>query len=276
MPQALNRYAATSLGQPGVAQAAVSDGSLSRLSAPYGFSALKVVGDARYGQAIAHALTPQRFASFYAGTIGEAQISLEAAEGVVDSPHFRKLFKTLGGKNLVTSNYKRTLSSGFNSRSRFRVPIQGDLLDESKRIGGLFDDFGQVTSAPPHFRGSIYTRVQIGLDDVTRMRSALGFGFDFAIAGAFEAYARWDDPYYTTGQKAGRVLIRGGVNAGGGAVGVALVGLVCTTPAAPMCIAAGFVGGIFGSYIADNIFTEKISTVFVGPRERRLKPLNLN
>jgi len=136
---------------------------------------------------------------------------------------------------------------------------------------------------PPEGRFRQFTEhpwepVHGSLDDLFEGRllgHSIGFGIDFAFAGGMELLTIWNDPYYTTGQKFGRGLIRGGTNAFGGLVGAAgalwLAG--CSAATGGTRIAAAFVGGVAGGFFVDGVATERIANVFVGQKERRLKPL---
>jgi hypothetical protein len=270
VPQSLNRYAATVVGQPGVAEATVSSG--------FGVISYLTGGTATglnkaYGLQIARAITPRRYTQVYLGSYGDARISLDAPGGTASNPKFAKLLKSLEGHSLTVTDYNPGVRiSGYTRNIRFRVPIKGaDLAVEAGEIGRQFEPFGAVTFARPFMKGRLYGKVRIGFDDVARVKGALGPILDFGIGAYFQYLEDRNNPYLTPTQKGFRAGISGIGSAGTAyGIGVGLASVGCT--ATVYCgIAAGVIGTVIWVGIQTHIFE---AIPFLRPADRDLKPLN--
>ena len=253
MPQSLNRYGATSVGQVGVAQGAVNSG-YNPTGEIVGLAKTLAIGYPldRLGQSIT-VLTGYQFA-------GEATYRI------------RGLNRPL---TLHTSIRRGNLWQRFGLGKQFKNILQREAEIEARitatRLSLKSTDINLTQLV--QYEG---TPILTALDDLRVggiIKGVFGFGVDALIAGGFEAYDIWDDPFYTTEQKRRRVGVVGVTNALGSAAGAGIAGLVCTSPLAPGCIGLAFVFGTVGALTSDALLTEPFSQVFVGPRERKLKPL---
>jgi hypothetical protein len=202
-------------------------------------------------------------------------------------------------------DFNRNLSSGLVLQEQFvaggrlrrfaaRMPFFRERLTtvrarSSNPLVGILDDGDAIVRGTGLIRRgnrffSVATRVQevdtffSGLGRSKFIPRGLGFGVDALVSGGIEFYTLWDDPYYDFKQKLLRSGVRGTTNAVGSLAGATIAvwfaGSACASPLAPACIGIGLLGGAVGAFTFDTIFTEPFSRFIVGPRERKLQPLN--
>ena len=141
VPQALNRYAATPLGQPGVAEGAINGGGFNLLSyLPYAASSAKIWAyDFHYspqiGQALAHVM-PRRYTVPIA--YGVASIELRSAEDPAKKAAFGTLLGSLSGEvdTSIGPLGSKRLGAGLTS-FWLRIPISGTRLDFTAEAEGI-------------------------------------------------------------------------------------------------------------------------------------------
>jgi hypothetical protein len=264
LPQALNRYAATPLGQPGVAQGATSEGYN---WAPDTFGILK-------GAALdAASLSPVVVGYSYTG---QANIAVQASRSALTRKIPKALRSSFGDLNPTSKSsiYERTA----------QIVLEGS-TEAELRLAAKELEATLIAALPS--RGAWKAKVlsEVLIDSVAQevklgrffsfkvLKAGLGPVFDAGIGGYLQYLDDRDNPYLTPIQKGFRAGIAGtgSVLAGTGTLYI-LSALGCT--ATIYCgIAAGIIGTISWVTIGQPVIFEVIPGL--QPADRNLQPLNI-
>ena len=269
MPQALNRYAATPLGQPGVFEAAQSNAfnwTPSAVSFSYGLTT-QLAG--RYGSLVT---------------------------GVHHTGY--GLIETTGSYSALTRNFRSLPSSvkqlfdepafAFVENGRNFYTRRGLIPSANRSLDDLYKATDEIVTSledvlPGHGPWSarvssritahtwqIYKRLN-QLDNWGSSVARIGAGLDFAVGFGFQLANDYGSPYLTPIQVGFRSITAGSGSAIFGGAG-GLIGGLCG-PAAVICIPVGaVVGGIVWSeYVQPFIF--QASPIYQ-PADRNLLPMN--
>jgi hypothetical protein len=260
MPQALNRYTAGVMGQPGVLQSAAGDA----------FNWLPHFVNLAENTAVESA----RNLSVVTGYIYEG-VRPVAVRGSRDTltHHLPDALQEFPGR-FVGSD-----PNDMFYRTRIRVRADSEL-----RIGVRAREMAtELTNAMPpgsrvQLRGGLEGHNWVvgqtwgQLEDVARLnkiRSGLGFGFDFVIGVGFQFSHDIQNPYLTPQQ----VVLRAGASGVGGAVVSALaVSAFCGPGAFACAIFAGVGGGMAWSVVVQPLVFQ--AGIFQ-PSERNLEQLTM-
>lgn len=257
VPQTLNRYAATSMGAPGVAEGA--DGGYNSTVDLVNLAKALAIGYPmdKLGQSI-KLLTGYQFASEVTYWVPALNRKMTLHTNIRLGNFWQRLEFGNQYRNILKAEAEAKLTTALLSLEARDIDLVRQVQHDGTPILTILDDIDGIGS----------------IKGYSIIKGFLGFGFDALIAGTFEAYDIWDDPFYTADQKRRRIGVVGVTNALGSAAGVGIAGLVCTTPLAPGCIALSFVFGTIGALTSDAVLTEPFSQIVVGPRERKLRPLS--
>ncbi len=259
VPQALNRYTATPLGQPGVAVTS-SNGNISLLAASLTVGSLKTLGLeianeyklGFFGKAV---IASTRYS-------GQAFIGVQSARPKLESS--RGAIESLGGVYERSAATKRLLANGTeNSKLSYTTDYYRfeTSIDEIDNLITKIESIDTLNVKGP-WRGASHLD-SLGIESVpgrvTRFSSRewlyIGFVTDFGLGFGFQYLDDLQNPYFTPGQRIGRAGLSG---LGGGALstlGGVLGGALGCGPAAPICITVGALGGgLFWGYVQPMVF----------------------
>ncbi len=257
VPQDLNRYAATSLGQPGVAEGvANSDGFLNTfLLIASGNTPGAIVGD--MGRV---AIQPAIFGTKSA--LLKAQ-SKAGARKIIGDNVAKEIRKKWAGKTNAKLGIKngQLLKQAYGNKQLIRP---GAAIPETTSIEGL----GKATT------GFLDETTSVGLRGfIAKHPLGIGLGVDIGIAVLFELNSSyWSNPYLSRGQKLGQFSVNltfAGIASGATfytvtAIGISNpVGIVVATIGAGTLYVFGF-GQVAHSIIEESGLNEE---------NRRLQPL---
>jgi hypothetical protein len=240
IPQSLNRYAATPLGQPGVMEAAASEANL------FAIASQDTILQTAIGYGAGKAIETTAWGS----------LSITASQyGWRKMGEVRSLFQR-GAKNLELGKTFRT----YSTLGRVRDLGKGQYLAET---GEVID----VAELPASARIRFIPRFS------PLVRNALGGGAAFGISAIFQGVEDWNNPYLTSEQFWWRVSISG---AGGVAAWYASSVLVPVYLGGSLGAWAGPVGIVVGAAMTFVWMVWVQPVVFdvlnLNP-ERQLKPL---
>jgi hypothetical protein len=271
VPQALNRYAAGPLGQPGVAQALINNGFHPAPAAyvgAIGNATLELAGRrvlVESGELVVQGSAPALMQGLRG--LGEAGIPLEF--GLVGSKggQLGELAIFLSGRiPLFGRQVQRSL---VNRLAIYRATTRGSvgLIDQLPDGRFLFNQYNTTIDTAGLEVRRFHRGLLLGEARLLRTAASAGvtFGIDalFELYGATEGIGRWGNPYWTTPQKAGQAF------------------LVVTSD---VTLAAGLAFAGFGWYIvipvafvwaitSDNIFASLPLTSQLYHETRDLRPL---
>ena len=266
VPQALNRYGATSAGQVGVAQTVES--SLGGLATAYSwFSVAKGAG--LEGAGLLPVLNGYKY-------IGQAEITVQASRSAL-ARKIPKAFKAAFGDLASTSEssiYKRTgqLIVGGSTEQELKLAVrqlEGFFIDalpsQGKWKANILISEVMVADRLPQY-------VKLGkLSGFKVLKFGLGPALDVGVGGYLQYLEDRDNPYLTGRQKGLRVITSGVGSAGTALlIGEGLIALGCS--ATVVCgITAGVTGVIIWGIAQPIIFDFPI----FASADRNLRPLQV-
>jgi hypothetical protein len=272
VPQSLNRYAATSLGPPGVAEGVVSNPSFTNLSLATGFlksSAFETLARTTWG--------PFGRISTHILSEAYAEISIRASHAAITRA--AEEIQHLGGGLLDPGVGLGQAGSGKYTRV-FKLGQGLTNVDDLMREANLPTRGGwkaavTISNVDEIVSTSRFARLQWLRD------TRLGFATDTLLSAGFQGYEDSFNPYFTPGQRAGRVFFAGlggfGSSVTGYFAAVVSVSAFCG-PGAGVCAAA--VGtGIAVATAINAIWSYGIQPVIfknveaLQPPPQNLKPL---
>jgi hypothetical protein len=267
VPQALNRFVATSLGQPGVAQSVLNQPDVTLLSlvagatkssaaeilaratvGPFGRAVTTVTGKAQTIVRVTASRTALgRAYKTVQGWDGTLQGSLGAADGTLQNAIFRLGPTEKTAADLITD-------AGLPQAGRWTATVKFEALDAVV----------ETTRYPrfPYLNG-----FKIGL--VT----------DVLLGVGFQLYGDSHDPYLMPPQRVGRIIVAGFGGVASASIGfgtASLAGVWLCGPGIAICASAaviGVIGSVVTSY-AWNHLQPSIFESFGFNSERNLAPLN--
>ena len=262
VPQALNRYAATAVGQTGVYQAAASN--------PFGTALGHQMPGTAMGLAIDLAPASIVAGQQLWGLIEINTLPTRGLAGMVSrfttsrlGQAFTRLPFGLGKK--MAGRYASRYSS---SLTEIRLDQGGSLADELLASGGVIHSRYSNTRLLSQRKVPIIKQGPYGelypLRAVLKTASAA-----FVIGAGFQAYEDWGNPYLTRDQKIRRMVISGGVSFTSAGIG-ALVGTAIGGPVGTV-VGAGFGFGI--GLLAELKLTPRIFERSGDIPKRHLAPL---
>ena len=279
VPQALNRYAATPLGQPGVAQANDNSFSLTNASLVAGFAktlAFETIARSTAGAFGRDLINSVRYAgratiAFQASatSLNANRAAIEAAGGVFEGS-IENTRRLVAGRTRLSNRIFRT------DLFRFETTLDeaGALTARLRSTGSLVQDarggWQAVTSLDSLevVYGYKRTARYAILSDLT-----VGLTTDFLLASAFQYAEDLQNPYFRPDQRFARASVAGIGGAFSGAVGVYIGGSLGCGPYAPVCIAgSSLVLGTAWAFGVQPMIFEAIP--FLQPPPRNLQPLN--
>ncbi|MCP4363108.1 MAG: hypothetical protein GY796_34335 [Chloroflexi bacterium] len=261
----MNRYAATLLGQPGVAQGAMSN--------PFATAFLHQLPGSALGLAINQ--------SPVVGTqiLGKLEITYLPSKGF-QGFITRASQSSLGRQFPRLPLIGRKIAAYYASRyRRMIVPVRldqgGTLADELLQGGSVVLN----RYAAGRLIGSRTIEVVRGSYGVLFKNRALWAGSTFSgiIGGALQVYDDWDNPYLTGGQKTSRAIISTGISFTAAYAG-AKIGAVIGTAIEPgggtaIGTVAGAIIGFSLGLVGEMWGTPRIFELTGDVPERRLAPL---
>ena len=282
VPQALNRYAATVMGQPGVAQAAAGDvfnWTPAAVSLGYGTVSEVAKLTVKVSQLTGYHYTGrgvvEATASFSALT--RSRSFPRHLDGLFDSPI---LTYVENGRSF----YTREAVLDVTGKSLDELVVQIDnvvaeLVHElPKRKPWTAAVAGRLVSQRAWPQYSTKTLGQ--LENWSGALTGIGAGIDFLLGAGLQLNEDWNNPYLPENKVVVRVAVAGvgSMFSGlaGGAVGGAVAGLVCG-PGVPVCSAIGAVAGAVSGGVVWSAWVQPL--VFEAfpsfqPDARNLLPLD--
>jgi hypothetical protein len=257
VPQALNRFAATPLGQPGVYSAAASSQWYAAAEL-FGCCQLLDIGVDLGAYFTGKALQIEkrlliRTALLKSRTVG-SYIPPKAAENV------RVLISGKERWDGVRFVWKNEFVGVDHGDKR----IAGELAERFQKHLGL----GSLDFSPP---GSWHRVMGKGFNPLLGGKSfsgadlLAGGGIGFVFDASWQFVQDWGNPYLTPDQKAGRAIVAGGV---GFVAGLGVVAFVGTGP-------VGFAGALFVGWFVEAPISEHVIFPFLGLiPTRNLAPLS--
>jgi hypothetical protein len=247
VPQALNRYAATPVGQPGVYQAAASTSSFGlwaqqqAIKVPTGLAAGKYLFEPRWGEAL----------SWVAKETGWLRVSIQAEK--------RLISESLQHLDLIS---REAPGLGRRVRGLFQDGWRTALSDAyhvEHRIGRVHQSVYESMNDVSRMYTNVLERETVDAFEMSGKAIASDLFFGIGLDVAFQIGEDWDNPYLTPGQKGGRL----GVTAGGaflsGYVGLTVEGVLIAAE-----IGSGPAGWIaLGAGLGVDFLWEKYATPWV-------------
>lgn len=276
VPQALNRFALTSIGQPGIAEAIDSTYNLTLPALGTGFAKTFAFEAAArslqgvFGQTIIHASIQSTV------NIRSVDIAFQASRTQLSRN--RALIEGTGGALLRSSSSNRTGYKYAYETAVYRYT--GMSVEEAQGLAtGLAGGFPSrngwnlVTSvdhvALETVEKTIYTSATTPRFSILG-NTRVGFVTDAILGAAFQYADDLQNPYFAPSQR----LARAGISGGGGALASFGFGVAATyvCGAVPLCLAAGgLVGGTIWAFGGQPFIFEHIPGL---QPQRNLAPLN--
>jgi len=276
VPQALNRYAATAVGQPGVAAANDNSHSLTNASLVAGFAktvAFETIGRATagsLGQSVINSVhrTGRSVIAFQASatSLSANRIAIEVAGGVFE-----------GSRNET----RRLLTSGILSKNKFRTDLfrfettldeAGALTAKLRSTGSLVDSGGWRATTSIDSIGITYGSERVARFSILN-KWYVGGVADFTLSSVFQYIEDSQNPYFRPKQRFARAGIAGVGSFLAGVGGTAIGSSLGCGPYAPICIASsGVVLGAAWAFGVQPMIFEAVP--FLQPPPRNLLPLN--
>lgn len=250
VPQALNRYTATPLGQPGVYEAVASS---------QWYDALEVFGCCQLFD----------FAVDSGALVTGRQLGLEAyltsrTASVVSSggklPHFARNLNAQGGVRIRQGDFLPASphSNAIINENRMRW-LQKRLGNETL----LLSEPGKWNKLMNWERRPIASHLGLSVKKVSAGEALAGGAVGFVFDAGWQAVQDWGNPYLTPWQKGQRAFITGGV---GFIAGIGVVALVGTGP-------IGFSGALIVGWLVEAPINNWIFQSFRLVPTRNLAPL---
>jgi hypothetical protein len=276
VPQALNRYAATPVGQPGVAQAAQGDAfnwTPSAISFVYG-SVTQLAG---------HTSKLVGYSNYTANLL----ISATASQSAL-TRNWNKIDKSVTAAFSDAAFAFKEGTQDFYARSGV-IPLAGKSIEDVYKatdniVGGIRGALprngrwaARITSQLDNVVGQPQYQLYKQLNNWESTITGIGAGIDFAVG--FQLHNDWGSPYLTSNQVWGRGIIAGGGSAAsgilGGAAGGAALGALCG-PGIVICSPIGAVlGSVGGGLFWSEVLQPRIfQAPLLRPEDRNLLPLN--
>ncbi len=266
LPQALNRYTAVPLGQPGVFEAEISSASYTNVALATSFvKTLTFETAARSTRSIV-------------AYSGYASIAFQTSEHSLNVN--RAAIEAVGGVfERSIHNTTRLVSDGSRlSKLRFRTDVYQFKvgLHEAENLATQLAATGQLVQ-----KGGWRAMTHVETLGLTYRRAprfpllantVLGLGTDAILGGVFQYYEDAHNPSFTREQRIARAGIASFGGAASGLAGVYIASLACG-PGVPLCIAGGslIAGGIWVFGVQPVIFN---SVPGLQPPPRNLQPFN--
>jgi hypothetical protein len=261
VPQALNRFAATPLGQPGVAVAATSsfNWTPSAVSFVYG-TTTQLVG-----------LTPKFIGKSYSGY---ALVEVMASRSAL-TRNWRKLDETIRVA-FTSPAFGATEGKRIFFTRVGIIPLAGNSLDDLTRasddvvrslqngLPGKGPWAARISSQV--YEGASWSNYKLynQLDNWNGIVTGIGAGLDFVLGFGFQLHNDYESPYLSTGQVFVRATLSGGLGAG---VSFAF-GIGGNFLCGPPCAVLGAVGGgiLWSEFFQPIIFESPLSPLKPAPR----------
>ncbi len=272
VPQALNRYAATLLGQPGVYEAATSSNtvpfsrflSTSAWAGVAGNASLEVAGRRVVVDWVTASLTVQ----------GRRPALRQALAGVSYDMSLTGISGGRWGKFIVNGSGRipfvgsRVQNKLLDWMGAYSATTLGEDIIEELGGGRYLFQKQNITIDVAKFEVTKHQRA-ILLGEARLVRTLSSMGLTFALDAGFELFGavtgsgRWGNPYWTTGQKLGQsaLVVTSDVIVAGT--------LAFSGVAWPVAIPTAFLWAIF----ADDFFTWLPPTAPLYTEHRNLQPL---
>ena len=247
LPQALNRYAATLVGQPGVLNSSSHTNitTISLVTSAAKSSLAETVGRSAWG--------PLGKTNISIVAEGQTLIHVKASRTALGRAY--KAIQNWGG-TLVEPSSLESISANYQLHEAiFGLGITdktaADLISEAKlpTRGGYKATVGF---------NAVDELVEISRTPRFPQLTSLKFGLatDVVLGVGFQLYQDSSDPYLSTGQRAGRIGVAGaggGLSAGVGYGTAALFAPLLCGPGAPVCLSAALVG-VVGSSVTSYVW----------------------
>ena len=261
LPQSLNRYAASSVGQPGVAAGVASD--------------LNLWPDI-FGWAKGAALDLAAFIPIEQGYFGQARVTLQASHSKLTRQVFRQygqdLFEGISGPIPGKLRQTSTILPLF-SPTRDGIDKVAETIATRLR-GNLGFSLRRINIQVEVIEGTLTARyIKLGTFRWFRnLKFGLGPAFDAGLGGYLQYLGDRDNPLLTPGQKALRIG-----TAGVGSVGIAYgIGVGLTYLGCTATVYCGIAAGVIGTLAWVNVQARIFEAVpFLRPADRSLQPLNI-
>ena len=275
-PQTMSRYAATPLGQPGVAQAAAGsafNAIPSAISFVYGTST----------EIATHALEPSLIEHAFTGY---SEVRIVASRNAFKT-RLPQVAQSVDAK-FTSPNFLEKVSDRHYYESIGIIPLAAKSQDDLFKLSDdIIREFGDALPS----KGPYAARINGSVENVVHLRygaslqkwkgtiTGVGAGIDFVVGAGFQLANDWDNPYLSTNKIAGRVFWAGLGGAGssiiGGALGGAALGAWCG-PGVVICTPIGTVLGAIGGGLA---WSERVQPIVynwfgLNPSDRNIMPLN--
>jgi hypothetical protein len=267
VPQALNRYAAAPIGQPGVFQAAKSN--------PFATAFGHQIPGTAVGVAIAESPASRVIGKQLWGRIEFNQLPTEGLAGTISRFTTSRI-----GQSLTRLPFGLGEKIAARYAGRYHTQLITTRLDQG---GALVDELlaggGAVSSR--YYNARILSRWEVPIiEQGTYGRfnpwwkvGLKAGGAAFFISGAFQLYDDWDTPYLTGGQKAFRAGFSGFVGLSSAFAGAGVGALAGTATGVPIAgTVAGAVVGFGIGLWAELQLTPRIFERTGNIPERHLAP----
>jgi hypothetical protein len=271
VPQALNRYAATAVGQPGVGQAVASAPSFTNLSlatsfaksttfetlarltwGPFGYARTRILREAYAEVSIRASHTTINNAAKRIEELGGGLLDPSVGLGKAGSGKYTRVFKLGQG---VTTADDLIRSADLPTKGGWKAVVS-------------IDDVKAVTKASRYAKLGWLSNARLGI------------ATDVILSGGFQWYEDSYNPYFDVWQRGGRVGVAAGGSLLSSLAGLGAGSLVCG-PGAGLC-AAGVTVAILTAVTVNAIWSYGIqprifqNVEFLQPPPRNLKPLTTN
>ncbi len=257
LPQSLNRYAATPLGQPG---SGVDNGLNDVVIASYVVGFGKSLGQ-EFGSHLKIGIFGRDVSKTATRFTGETMVHVEASASALKANRTR--IKGLGGilheetGNILRMKANYKLSKAKFSQHSFKFSQLGDDTIETIKTAGTFKQTGfyRVKVTAEQLTESFTKSARVARFSTLKLLFMGGVA-DGVLGGAFQLYDDWNNPYLNPEKRFVRIGVATLGN-GGTAIGFGLIGssLSCG-PWAPVCaVGAGLVGiFIWNTYAQPVVF----------------------
>ena len=258
VPQSLNRYAASSVGQPGVAAGVASD--------------LNLWPDI-FGWAKGAALDLAAFIPIEQGYFGQARVTLQASHSKLTRQLFRQygqdLFEGISGP--IPGKLRQTSTTlPLFSPTRDGIDKVAETIATRLR-GNLGFSLRRINIQVEVIEGTLTARyIKLGTFRWFRnLKIGLGPAFDAGLGGYLQYLGDRDNPLLTSTQIGFRAITAGAGSAlFGYGIGLGLGALGCTAT-----IVCGLTAGVIGTGIWLGVQSRLFKTSFFQPADRNYKQL---
>ncbi len=275
VPQALNRYAATPLGQPGVYEAAASSNtvpfsrflSTSAWMGASGNAGLEVAGRHVVVDRVISGLTVQGRRPALRQALSSISYDLSLAS--ISGGRWGKFI--VNNSNRIPFVGSRVQNKLLDWMGSYRATTRGETLIEELGGGRYFFRNQNVTIDVAKFEVTKHQRaILLGEARLARTLSSMGVTFaldaGLELFGAATGTGRWGNPYWTTRQKGVQASLVVGSDA-------ALAGTLALSGVSwPVAIPTAFLWAVF----ADDFFASLPYTAQYYIENRNLHPLQLD